>query len=83
MSRSPTSSASCRKRDFWSSRTTSDRFAIVPHARYADVSGRLLGDLIERVFGGSREQLLLRLVEDRKLNAKERALLKDILKERE
>src|SRR4051812_12541429 len=34
---------------------------------YEDVSGRLLGDLIQKVFRGSRSQLLCRLVEDRKL----------------
>lgn len=50
---------------------------------YEEVSGRLLGDLIQRVFKGSREQLLLRLAEQRKLSARERALLEDILKEGE
>ena len=30
---------------------------------YEDVSGRLLGDLVHRVFRGSRAQLLYRLVE--------------------
>ena len=33
---------------------------------YEDVSGRLLGDLVQRVFRGSRAQLLCRLVEQRK-----------------
>jgi BlaI family transcriptional regulator, penicillinase repressor len=48
---------------------------------YEDVSGRLLGDLIQRVFRGSRAQLLCRLVERRKLSAEERAVLGQILKE--
>jgi predicted transcriptional regulator len=48
---------------------------------YEDVSGRLLGDLLERVFRGSRAQLLKRLVEQRKLTAEERALLQQVLKE--
>ncbi len=48
---------------------------------YEDVSGRLLGDLIERVFRGSRAQLLRRLVEQRKLTAEERAVLEKIVKE--
>jgi predicted transcriptional regulator len=48
---------------------------------YEDVSRRLLGDLVKRVFGGSREQLLLRLVEEKKLSAKERARLEQILRE--
>jgi len=49
---------------------------------YEEVSRRLLGDLIDRVFGGSREQLLVRLIEHKKLSPKERAILEDILKER-
>ena len=48
---------------------------------FEDVSSSLLGDMIKRVFGGSREELLVRLVEQRKLTARERSLLKDILKE--
>ena len=48
---------------------------------YEDVSGRLLGDVLQRVFRGSREQLLVRLVEQRKLTAQERAVLEAILKE--
>ena len=48
---------------------------------YEEVSRRLLSDLVERVFGGSREQLMLRLLERRKLSAKERARLEQILRE--
>jgi BlaI family transcriptional regulator, penicillinase repressor len=48
---------------------------------HEDVSGRLLSDLVERVFQGSREQLLLRLMEHKKLTAKERARLEEILRE--
>jgi predicted transcriptional regulator len=48
---------------------------------YEDVSGRLLGDLLQRVFRGSREQLLVRLVGERKLTAQERSVLQAILKE--
>ena len=47
---------------------------------FEEVSGSLLGDLVQRVFHGSREQLLLRLVEDRRLTAKERAVLEAILR---
>jgi predicted transcriptional regulator len=50
---------------------------------YEDVSGRLLGDVLERVFRGSREQLLVRLMEQRKLTAKERTVLEEILKEQD
>jgi predicted transcriptional regulator len=50
---------------------------------YEDVSGRLLGDVLQRVFRGSREQLLVRLMEQRKLTAQERAVLEAILKEQD
>jgi predicted transcriptional regulator len=50
---------------------------------YEDVSARLLGDLVHRVFRGSRAQLLYRLVDPRKLTADERAVLEQILKEEE
>jgi predicted transcriptional regulator len=48
---------------------------------YEDISGRLLGDLLQRVFRGSRAQLLKRLVEERTLTAEERELLQSVLKE--
>ena len=47
---------------------------------HADVSGRLLGDLIRRAFRGSRAQLLKQLVDERPLTAEERALMEDLLK---
>ena len=48
---------------------------------FDDVSQSLLGDLIEKVFGGSREKLLLRLVDQKKLSKRERTLLESILRE--
>ena len=48
---------------------------------YEDVSRRLLSDLVDRVFHGSREQLILRLLDQKKLTAKERARLEQILRE--
>jgi predicted transcriptional regulator len=56
-------------------------FRFRPARSYEEVSGRLLSDLVERVFQGSREQLLVRLMGEKKLSAKERAVLEDILKE--
>ena len=41
----------------------------------------LLGDLVRRVFRGSRAQLLCRLAEGRKLSEEERGVLERILKE--
>jgi predicted transcriptional regulator len=48
---------------------------------FEDVSRRLLGDVLERVFKGSSEELLVRLVEQSHLTAKERAKLRQILGE--
>ena len=42
---------------------------------FEDVSRNIVGDLVERVFRGSREQLLVRLLEERQLTAEERAML--------
>lgn len=58
-------------------------FRYLPVRSYEDISGRLLGDLVQRVFRGSRAQLLYRLVEDRKLSPEERTALESILKEQE
>jgi len=62
--------------------TTSERpFLYVPARSYEEVSRRLLGDMVERVFQGSRELLLVRLMQQKKLTAKERARLEEILRE--
>ena len=62
--------------------TTEDRpFRYEAARTYEEVSGRLLTDLVRRVFRGSREQLLVRLMEQKKLSPKERAALEDLLKE--
>lgn len=54
-------------------------YQYLPLRSFEEVSGNLLGDLLSRVFGGSREQLLVRLMDHRKLTAKERKLLEDML----
>jgi predicted transcriptional regulator len=56
-------------------------FKYRPARTYEEVSRLLLGDLVERVFSGSREQLLVRLLDEKKLTAKERAALEAIIKE--
>jgi predicted transcriptional regulator len=58
-------------------------FRFRPAQSYESVSGRLLGRVVDRLFGGSREALLLRLVEQRKLTARERRVLEGILAEGE
>jgi BlaI family penicillinase repressor len=62
--------------------TTHERpFLYRPKRTFEDVSSTLLGDLMQRVFGGSRELLLLRLMEQQKLTKRERAVLEELLKE--
>jgi predicted transcriptional regulator len=58
-------------------------FVYRPARTHEEVSRKLVGELIERVFRGSREQLLLRLVEERSLNAKERSVLSEVLRQQE
>jgi BlaI family transcriptional regulator, penicillinase repressor len=55
-------------------------FRYRPARSYEEVSGRLLGDVLKRVFRGSREQLLVRLMEEGRLSARERAVLEQILR---
>ena len=62
--------------------TTDDRpFRYQPVRTFEEVSGSLVSDLVERVFGGSRERLLMRLIDQKKLSPRERALLEEILRE--
>ena len=56
-------------------------FRYGPARSFDEVSGSLLRDLTQRVFGGSREKLLVRLMEEKKLTRKERAALKKLVKE--
>jgi BlaI family transcriptional regulator, penicillinase repressor len=58
-------------------------FSFRPERSYEDVSRKLLGELLDRVFRGSREQLLVRLMEQNALTPKERALLGDVLRQEE
>jgi predicted transcriptional regulator len=64
--------------------TTAERpFKFQPIRSFEEVSGNLVTELVRRVFGGSREQLLVRLMEQRRLTPKERAVLQSILAERQ
>ena len=58
-------------------------FSYRPARSYEEVSRKLLGELLDRVFRGSREQLLVRLMEQKALTAKERALLGEVLGQKE
>ena len=56
-------------------------FAYRPAQSYEEVSRKLLGDVVDRVFRGSRELLLVRLMEQKALSSRERELLEDLLRE--
>lgn len=60
--------------------TTQERpFKFHAARSYEDVSRSMLGDLVERVFGGSRSELLLSLFEEQKLSPQEEQRLREIL----
>jgi BlaI family penicillinase repressor len=69
------------EKGFLKQATNERPFLYEPVRSYEEVSRRLLGDLLDRVFHGSRELLLARLLEQKTLTPKERARLKDFLKE--
>ena len=56
-------------------------FLYEPAKSYRDVYSRMLGEVLDRVFGGSRETLLLRLMEQKQLSVREREILQGILEE--
>jgi predicted transcriptional regulator len=58
-------------------------FTFQPIRSRDEIASRLLDDLVDRVFQGSREDLLVRLFDERRLTAAERALLQKVLKERQ
>ncbi|HUY92370.1 MAG TPA: BlaI/MecI/CopY family transcriptional regulator [Pirellulales bacterium] len=71
------------EKGFLKQTTTERPFLYVAARSYEEVSRRLLGDLLDRVFQGSRELLLVRLMEREKLSAKERARLEKLLREQQ
>ena len=56
-------------------------FIYRPLRSFRDVSQRIVGDVIDRVFHGSRSQLLLQLMEDQELSDAERAILERLVQE--
>lgn len=56
-------------------------FRYVPTRSFEDVSKNLVGDLVRRVFHGSREQLLVHLLQAKKLTRKEKAALRSLLED--
>lgn len=66
-------------KDFLTQTCTDRPFRFVPARTYEEVSGSLLGDMVQKVFAGSRMQLLMRLFEQQKLTAAELSRLQEIL----
>lgn len=56
-------------------------FVYRPTQSFGDVSKRLVTDLVDRVFGGSRTQLLVQLMDDEDVSPETRALLENLLRE--
>jgi BlaI family transcriptional regulator, penicillinase repressor len=56
-------------------------FRFKPARPFEDVSKSMVGDMIDRLFGGSREQLLLRMFDGGKMTRKEREALENLLRE--
>ena len=48
---------------------------------FDDVSRRFVRDLLDRVFRGSREDLLVKVLGEKRLTVRERALLQQVLKD--
>ena len=57
-------------------------FTYKPARSFDEVSKSLISDLVSRVFGGSREELLVHLIDQKKLTKRERKLLERILEEK-
>jgi BlaI family transcriptional regulator, penicillinase repressor len=68
------------EKNFLVQTNTERPFVYRPIRSFIDVSRSLVGDVVNRVFRGSREQLIVRLLEQRKLTAKERAAIESILR---
>jgi predicted transcriptional regulator len=58
-------------------------FQYRPVKAFQDVSRSLVRDLLQQVFLGSREELLVQVLGNKKLTSKERSVLEKILKEQE
>lgn len=50
---------------------------------FEDVSSRLVGHLLQKVFDGSRERMLVQMLGRRKLTSQERDFLRDLLDDQE
>ena len=58
-------------------------FDYKPTTSFQEVSKHFVSDLVQRVFQGSREQLLLQIIGNKKLTKQKRKLLEDLLSDDE
>ena len=58
-------------------------FQFKPAKSFQEVSKHLVSELVQRVFQGSREQLLLNVIGNRKLTEQKRRMLEELLREDE
>ena len=58
-------------------------FQFKPARSFQEVSKHLVSELVQRVFQGSREQLLLNVIGSKKLSKQKRKMLEDLLREEE
>ena len=56
-------------------------FVYEPARTFTDVSKKLVGDLVERLFDGSRKELLVQVIGSRRLTKSEREFLAQVLKD--
>jgi BlaI family penicillinase repressor len=68
------------EKEFLVQTTTERPFRFVAARTYEEVSGSLLGDMVQKVFAGSRMNLLVRLFEQTKLTHAEQVRLQELLK---
>jgi predicted transcriptional regulator len=69
------------EKDFLQQTNEERPFRFKPIRSFEDVSGSLVGELVDRVFGGKRDELLMRLFDHKRLTPQERSLLQQILNE--
>lgn len=67
------------EKEFLAQTTTARPFRFIPARTYEEVSGSMLGDMVQKVFAGSRMTLLMRLFEQKKLTPAEQIRLREIL----
>jgi BlaI family penicillinase repressor len=68
------------EKEFLVQTTTERPFRFVAARTHEEVSGSLLGDMVQKVFAGSRMNLLVRLFEQTKLTPAEQVRLQELLK---